>query len=391
MSLSKSRELRQKHAKMLAEAEAMLPTSGTMTAEVRTAFDAKMKEADEIKGDIARFEQMEAASDELRAVRPPEQNIENRADGRSAELRAYDTYLRRGLDAVQKNPELRTYVPLTSSTEGGGQFLVPVATANEIEKKAKSVGAMLTIVRPVPTNTGELINWPTADDTANNGTFLADDNTTINQTNPTFAHVPVSAFQWSSDEVLVPLALLNDSQFDIPGLLTDEFGERYGRGVNNRITVGTDGILTVSGVGNIPAASASIVSYTEPLTLQGQIDLSYDVKATYMMNKHTYLKYRALTSTTGQLLWPAEEYKAGTLHGRPFIINQDMPDVGVNAKYLIYGDFSKYLVRTVGSFSVFRNPYSNMKQLQHSFQAFQRVAGKCIQPAAFATITAPAS
>src|SRR6185312_14423124 len=104
------------------------------------------------------------------------------------EKRAYDKYLRGGLAAVNADAELRTYTPLTSSTEAGGEFLVPVSTATEIEKKAKSVGAMLTIVRPINTDSGNLINWPTADDTAENGEFLADDNTAIGQSNPVFAH-----------------------------------------------------------------------------------------------------------------------------------------------------------------------------------------------------------
>jgi HK97 family phage major capsid protein len=61
------------------------------------------------------------------------------------------------------------------------------------------------------------------------------------------------------------------------------------------------------------------------------------------------------------------------------------------AGYLVYGDFSKYIFRRVGTMSVFRFNELFMSNLQQGFQAYQRIAGKCLQPAAFATLTAAAS
>jgi HK97 family phage major capsid protein len=305
------------------------------------------------------------------------------------ETRAYDMFIRRGLNAVHANEELRTYAPLDSTDLTLGQFLVPVTTGPEIEKKMKSVGQILTVLRNINSSTGEPINWPTSDDTAEKGEFI-NENGAVSQSNPVFGNVPVSAFQWSSKQVLVPLRLLQDSKFDVVGHLTECFGIRAGRGFSDRVMNDpTDGLLNITGLGSQTSASATVLNYFEPLALQGTIDLAYNINATYVMSQKTYLGYRACVSTTGQALWPAADYNSGMFHGKPFILCQDMPSFGTTGnKYVMYGDFSKVLWRTAGPMSVFRFSELFMNNLQQGFQAYQRIASKCVQPAALSTLKA---
>src|SRR5689334_14798078 len=114
-------------------------------------------------------------------------------------MRAYDMFLRKGVRAVQADPELRTYAPLDSTETTMGQYLVPVTTGPEIEKKIKAVGQILNILRYVNTASGEPINWPTSDDTSEKGEWI-NENGAIGQSNPVFGVVPVSAYQWSSKQ-----------------------------------------------------------------------------------------------------------------------------------------------------------------------------------------------
>jgi HK97 family phage major capsid protein len=314
------------------------------------------------------------------------------------EVRAYDLFLRRGRKAVAENEELRssariyndenrTYSPLDSTDLTLGQFLVPVTTGPEIEKKIKAVGQILTVLSYLNAGTGEPINWPTSDDTAEKGEFI-NENGAVSQSNPVFGNVAISAFQWSSKQVLVPLRLMQDSKFDVVAHLTECFGLRAGRGYSDRvINDGTDGLLNISGTGSLTAASATALNYYEALTLQGKIDLGYNQNGTYVMNFNTYLGFRALTSSTGVALWPESDYKNGVLHGKPFILCQDMPSFGTTGnKFLMFGDFSKVKFRIAGPMTVFRFNELFMNNLQQGFQSFQRIASKCIQPAAIAIL-----
>ncbi|HET6844966.1 MAG TPA: phage major capsid protein [Candidatus Angelobacter sp.] len=148
----------------------------------------------------------------------------------------------------------------------------------------------------------------------------------------------------------------------------------------------TTGVVT----GTMTSASATVLSYMEPLALQGKVDLAYNNDSSaYAMNFQTYLGYRALLSTTGQPLWPEAEARAGILHGRKYVIANDIPAFGTTGtKYLVYGDFSKVLWRTAGPMSVFRFQELFMNNLQQGFQAYQRVASKVIQPSALAILKA---
>jgi HK97 family phage major capsid protein len=381
---------------LLNEYERYLDNSkGNFSVTRNNEFKARI-EAIDLKIREARNSEV-AGNREYRAAVPTTSNIfgshrSQTAEAQEKELRAYDLFLRRGHAAVEADSELRTYAPLNSTEETMGQYLVPVTTGPEIEKKMKSVGAILSILRDVSTTDGSLINWPTSDDTAENGEFI-DENGAVGQANPVFGVVPVSAFQWSSKQVVVPLRLIQDSKFDLVGHLTECFGMRAGRGFSDRVVNDeTDGLLNISGTGSLESASSTVLNYFEPLTLQGKIDLSYNLNGTYVMNQATYLGYRALVATTGQPLWPEADYKAGLFHGKPFILCQDMPSFGTAGhQYLAYGDFSKYLMRRVGQMSVFRFSELYMANLQQAFQAYQRVAFKCVQPAAISILKAKSS
>jgi hypothetical protein len=51
-----SKDLREKRAKLFADAQALVPKDGAWTPEIRTKFDAMVADVDAIKGDIDRAE-----------------------------------------------------------------------------------------------------------------------------------------------------------------------------------------------------------------------------------------------------------------------------------------------------------------------------------------------
>jgi HK97 family phage major capsid protein len=267
-----------------------------------------------------------------------------------------------------------------------------VTTGPEIIKKMKAVGAILSVCRNLQTASGELINLPSSDDTAEAGEFI-NESGTVGQSNPVFGHVPISSYQWSSKQVLVPISLLDDSNFDVVSHLTDCFGIRAGRGFSNRIVNdATDGLLAAGNItGSLTAASATLLNYMEPLALQGHVDQAYSTAdtAAYAMSFTTYLGYRALTSSTNVPLWDAGEARAGLFHGRKFVVCPDLPSFGTTGnKYLIYGDFGQVWARIVGGFRVHRFTELYMPQLQQGFLSYTRFASKVVQPSALAILKA---
>jgi HK97 family phage major capsid protein len=96
---------------------------------------------------------------------------------------------------------------------------------------------MRNVCRVINTSTGNPLQWPTMDDTANDGEWLAEA-TTIGQVNPAFERITFTANVASSKQVLVSVQLLKDSAFDVQSLLSDAMGIRIGRRVNLGYTKG---------------------------------------------------------------------------------------------------------------------------------------------------------
>src|SRR5262249_26983403 len=69
------------------------------------------------------------------------------------QVRAYDLFLRSGISAVRRSEEFRTYAPMSAGAEATGQYLVPVSTGPDIEKKMKSAGQILTVLRDLNSTT----------------------------------------------------------------------------------------------------------------------------------------------------------------------------------------------------------------------------------------------
>jgi HK97 family phage major capsid protein len=64
-----------------------------------------------------------------------------------------------------------------------------------------------------------------------------------------------------------------------------------------------------------------------------------------------------------------------TILGYPYVINQDMAVMAANAKSILFGDFSYYLIREVQDLRVLRLDERYADYLQAGFLAFVRTDG----------------
>ena len=96
------------------------------------------------------------------------------------------------------------------------------------------------------TDSGNLMPWPTNNDT-NNAATLISANTQVSEEDTPFGQVQFSAYKFTTGMVQVPSELMEDSAFNLADELSSLLGTRIGRGQEAYFTTGT-GIEAVSGV-----------------------------------------------------------------------------------------------------------------------------------------------
>lgn len=277
----------------------------------------------------------------------------------------------------------------TTQTDSSGGYLIPEGFSEMLEKRMIQFGGMMQIARVWNTATGNEIPWPTVDDTSNTGAIIAE-NATDSQQDVAFGVRTFNAYKTTSRIVPVPYELFQDSYFNVERLLADLFGERLGRIKNQLLTTGTgtaqpNGVVTASLLGET-AASATAVTYNEVMALKHSVDPAYrqGPSVRYMFNDSTLLALKQLSvgSSDARPLWqPGMAVgEPNTIDGTPYVINQDMADIATGNKSILFGDFSKYVIRQVSGIRMKRSEHVYFENDQTAFVALERFDGECIQP-----------
>lgn len=390
---------------------------------------------------IARTEALEA---NLRGVAAPPQaqpgstSIETTTEGRVSdkfvkELRerleskeyksAFFSWVRRGDNRISDTErrllddtqglEARVYIGLNEGTGSQGGYTVPIGFQRELEITMKAYGRMLANCRILETSTGNTLDWPTMDDTANTGNYLTEASP-VTQQNPTFGQVQLSSFLASSQQVLISVQLLQDSAFDVESELREAFGIRLGRIVNLKTTLGSgtnepQGLVYAiqnDAVPNIVNAvgsnsndgisgntEANSVGSDDLDNLIANVDPAYRPNAKFMMNWKTIDFLRKVKDKYGRPLWVASLAvgEPDRIFGYPYDWNADMQVVGAGNYPILFGDFSKHIIRTIGGVTFVRYNELYMPNHQIGFQAYLRNDSRRIQQKAFALLYNPLS
>jgi HK97 family phage major capsid protein len=379
--MSKITELREKQARIHTNARAKLDeitdsTPEDRATEINREFDAMMGDYDKLGEQIEREQKLERAKHVLDQPDPRRPNLDGRAkgedDGKPMTYReAFAEYLRaqgqkgdmpaearavldRGFQAVEHRAQ--------TTTAAAGGYTVPVELADILVRSMLAWGPMYDpgITTEIVTAGGGVITMPTVNDTGvvvvkhTEGTTLTDDG----GSDVTFGEKRLEAYPFNTEWLRVSKELVDDSIFNMEQLLGSLLGERLGRRANLELTTGDgtgdpNGIVTASTLGKTAAGTAAI-TWDECLDLEHSVDPAYRVgpKVRYMFNDSTLLALRKLKDGDGNYLWQMGNVQAGippTFNGRPYSINQAMASLGTGNKVMLFGDFSKYYVRKVGS------------------------------------------
>lgn len=383
------KELRERQARIATNARAKFEeitddTNESRAAEIEQEFDAMMSDYDKLDEQIQRLQKLdeaEARAEEGDPRRPVGQPGEARGvpeedtptyrevfgkairHGVAALNNAERSILAEGrIDSSDLTPEQRAQ---SVGTDSAGGYTVPEEFSGEIDKAMAIWGPMWDpgIAREINTSNGRRITWPTVDDTANSGRLKAE-NASVDDDGTddvTFGEKQLDAYVYDTGMVRVPMELLQDSAFDMESLLNDLFGERLGRQANDVLTTADgsakpQGVVTATNNGTTAAGTSAITS-DEIIDLLHSVDPAYrsSPRARWMFNDSTLAAIRKLTDGQGNYLWQMGDIRVGepaTILGHPYSINQAMDNIGTSNKPIVFGDFSRFIVRKVMGFQV---------------------------------------
>ena len=319
--------------------------------------------------------------------------------------KAFANYLRRGAERL--DPQDRQFLESasaglaldvrntmsTTTTQGG--YIVPTGFSGMLEEAKKWFGGIEGIVGKFTTGTGNPWPWPTVNDTSNKGRIIGQNQQVI-ETDLVFGQVTFNAYIGSSDLILIPLALMDDSYFDLDALVARLLGIRLGRLFNNKCTVGTGtneptGIVPASvAAGNVltlTTGSTAAIAYANLVDLEHSVDPAYrESETSRWMFADTMLKLlKKLVDTNTRPLWQpgltaSFQQGAAVMTGskpkileHEYVVNNDMAIPAADAYTMLFGDLSTFKVREVAGGTtvlVLRERYADY--LQVGFIAFQR-------------------
>lgn len=314
--------------------------------------------------------------------------------GDEVRAQVFQAYLRGGEAAVNRLPEnvLNEYSKQvqnaqSTGTDSEGGYLVPTTFSGVLLEAMAEYGGVRSVATVQSTASGEAIQWPTVDETAVIGEWLAE-NTEVSDEDVAFGTTSIGAHLASSKGVAVPLALLQDSGIDdMEGMLNGLLSARLARLTNAAYTVGNgagkpSGIVNGSAVGHTTAAGlVAGFTWDDFTELEHSVDPVYRRDASWMFHDTVLKIAKKLKDADNRPIWvPGVTSEApAEINGFGYAINQDMAEPAAGEDTVLFGDMSKYLIRDVMDVKLYRftdSAYARKGQV--GFLAMLRTDGKVI-------------
>jgi HK97 family phage major capsid protein len=263
-----------------------------------------------------------------------------------------------------------TRANVQSTTDGKGGYTIATGFQRELEKGMQAYGGMLQVSRIWKTAKGNTIEWPLANDVSNRAYLLAEaGNAETSAEDIDFTQQQFEAYKITSGMLRLNSELVEDSEFNIVGEVQSFLEERMGRGINYYATL-ADGSskpkgITIAAPHGNNTANDTVLDPADFLGLEHDVDPAYRVGATWMFHDSVLkeIKRASLAATVGYPLW-VPSFKDGapsTILNYAYTINQDMAaftynaaSANDNAKIALFGNFKKFIIRTVNNMRLVR-------------------------------------
>ncbi|WP_225080450.1 phage major capsid protein [Streptomyces sp. CoT10] len=376
--------------------------SRDLTAEERTNWDQAEERLTVVSGDIERLNRMAQLQtiDRSQIVSTTgEPGNDRRGDDTEEQARrygeAFGIYLRGGMDRLtpdQRNLMMDHQVDMRAMGAGidtAGGFTVPDEFRNLMTETMRAFGGLLGLADVITTSTGADLKWPTNDDTANEGELLGE-NQPAGEQDLELGGKTLKAHIFSSKQVKLSMALLQDSAFNLEQWVPKKLGERIGRRAARAFTTGNgvnqpQGLTVGAVVGKVGAnGQTTSITYDDMIDLEHSVDSAYRANARYLLHDLSLKVIRKLKDSQQRPLWvpiPAPGFPA-TINGFPYDLDNSMPEPGAGNKTIAFGDFKAgYVIRQVQAVQTLRLVERYAEYLQVAFLGFSRMDG-AIQDAA---------
>jgi HK97 family phage major capsid protein len=393
-----------------------------LTAEERSSWDAAEKDLTEATHDKERAERQAALESEARNVpnapriapeRMEQENREVKPEEQEQRLNgAFSKYLRHGLDGLPAEERAMIQARYEQRAEGvatttAGGYLVPPGFWDNLVIAMKSYGGLLNEVGTIETATGQPLQWPGTDDTANVGAILGE-NTQVSQQDIAFTSQTLNAWTYTSKEVLVSLQLMQDAAFDVDAFVTGRLAERIGRIQAQHIVSGTgtgqpQGIVTgttntlVQATGATTTLGTGTTGYDTLVNLVHQVDPSYrQLPETKFVAHDSFIAAaRKVKDTQGRPIWQPD-YLGGAdrdvILGYPVVIDQSLAPLAASSTSALFGNFKRgYIWRNVLGLQMLRLTERYADFLQVGFLGFMRGDGRVNDQRAIAALVQSAT
>lgn len=392
--LAQLRAQRDAAAKKVHDLNNKYPADQRMPSAEAAELDKHLAEVEAIDAEIAREQRVaQVAGESPEAEHEFAMNAATRHGGsRTDEGAALRAMLTGGVSALsleqrtamtaRVNPDIRAAMSTTTGGEGG--YTVATEFSKTLVEAMKAAFAVRSVASGIQTATGAQLLFPTADATSEEGEIVGQ-NVLTSALDTSFGQASLDVYMYSSKSIALPFALVQDSMFNVESYISNLLTLRKGRIQNRHHTVGTGisqprGMVTAATAGKLGATGQTVtVTYDDLVDLEHSVDPYYRSAGKWMMHDDTLKVLRKLKDSNGRPIF-VPGYEQGNpggapdrLLGREIVINQHMPVMAANAKSILFGDFSKYLIRDVMDTTLFRMTDSAFTlRGQVGFVAFSR-------------------
>ena len=293
--------------------------------------------------------------------------------------KAFGEYLLNGANGISS--ESRAIIEQRAGLAGlAGGVLIPSSIASSIDVALKEYGGMFEASTTIITSKGDDLTLPTINDTATKATIVAEYDQSTKKA-PAFGSVTLNAYTYRTPIIPVSQELLQDSAFNLDAVLSGLLSDAFSRGINEDLTLGSGsgkptGIVTAAvDCGAAPAANA--LKLDNIIDLIKSVNSAYARKGKFMFNRNTLWELAKIKDQNGRYIWndSARDGTPATLFGKPYILNDDMADIGAGNASVIFGDLSKYNIRMVKNFRIIRLNELLAEYLSIGLCGFARVDG----------------
>ena len=376
--MSKLRQLKEKRAALYADVCRMRDEANgrEMTAEERSNWEKAINDVADLDRQIETEERFMALKADQAKTEDPKKE-----EKRSVESRAFVKYL---LGAQLTEEEARSLFPESRDALTPGvsnaSVIIPAIITSEIERALGGATELLSAVSTFTTSTGGDLSIPTINDQAARAKIVAEYNKST-KAQKTFGSLTFKAFTYRTDIIPISEELMQDAVFNVESEVARLLSEQFARGLNYDFTNGSTGGEIkgiVAEATAVAAAGNDAVTFDDMVNLMKSVNASYNRNGKWMFNSKTLAELMKIKDNNEQYIWQPSVANAvsATIWGKPYVLNDDMPDIAAGASPITYGDHSKYRVRYVKGYTAKRFNELLGEYLAVGFMGFGRCDAK---------------